>query len=192
MCFSQKHALRSRQEGGALENINNNTTQVNHYLTTQRQLHFHGIYFQFRFWVFDTDALSGMWSLWVLNHTAVTAAASSKPCTSGLHGISLPPKKTKNQESISTVDLNWLNLLITGSGGKHLYTFNPSTQDAVPGRSASLRPAWSIAWIPVQPGLHRERLSRKIKTKPNPQKRKNKTSESALVCVDTYSGCREG
>lgn len=101
---------------------------------------------------------------------------------------SLPPKKTKNQESISTVDLNWLNLLITGSGGKHLYTFNPSTQDAVPGRSASLRPAWSIAWIPVQPGLHRERLSRKIKTKQNPQKRKNKTSESALVCVDTYSG----
>ena len=54
---SQKQAVHSTEGGGTLENINNNNkTQVNHYLTTQMQVHFHGL------WVFGTGDLSGMWS----------------------------------------------------------------------------------------------------------------------------------
>jgi hypothetical protein len=42
--------------------------------------------------------------------------------------------------------------------------FNPRTREAEAGRFLSSRPAWSTKWVPGQPGLHRETLSRKIKT----------------------------
>jgi hypothetical protein len=52
-------------------------------------------------------------------------------------------------------------------------TFNPSTWEAEAGRFLSSRPAWSIEWVPGQPGLHRETLSRKTnKQKKQPTKQK--------------------
>ena len=44
---------------------------------------------------------------------------------------------------------------------------NPSTQEAEAGGFQSSRPAWSTEWVPGQPGLHRETLSQKNKTKQN-------------------------
>jgi hypothetical protein len=43
------------------------------------------------------------------------------------------------------------------------HAFNPSTREAEAGRFLSLRPAWSTEWVPGQPGLHRETLSRETK-----------------------------
>jgi hypothetical protein len=40
-----------------------------------------------------------------------------------------------------------------------VHAFNPSTWKAEEGRFLSLRPAWSIEWVPGQPELHRETLS---------------------------------
>jgi hypothetical protein len=52
-----------------------------------------------------------------------------------------------------------------GSGGKH--AFNPSTWEAEAGGFLSSRPAWSTEWVPRQPGLYRETLSKKKKKKEN-------------------------
>jgi hypothetical protein len=41
------------------------------------------------------------------------------------------------------------------------HAFNPSTWEAEAGRFLSSRPAWSIEWVPGQPGLHRETIERK-------------------------------
>jgi hypothetical protein len=49
-----------------------------------------------------------------------------------------------------------------------LHAFNPSTREAEAGRFLSSRPAWSTEWVPGQPGLHRENLSRKPKKKKPP------------------------
>jgi hypothetical protein len=40
----------------------------------------------------------------------------------------------------------------------------PALWEAEAGGFLSLRPAWSTKWVPGQPGLHRETLSRKTKT----------------------------
>jgi hypothetical protein len=45
------------------------------------------------------------------------------------------------------------------------HAFNPSTQEAEAGRFLSLRSAYSTKWVPGQPGLYRETLSRKTKKK---------------------------
>jgi hypothetical protein len=45
------------------------------------------------------------------------------------------------------------------------HPFNPSTWEAEAGGFLSLRRAWSTEWVPGQPGLHRETLPRKTKTK---------------------------
>jgi hypothetical protein len=45
------------------------------------------------------------------------------------------------------------------------HSFNPSTQEAEAGEFLSLRPVWSTEWVPGQPGLQRETLSRKKKKK---------------------------
>jgi hypothetical protein len=50
------------------------------------------------------------------------------------------------------------------------YTFNPSTWEAEAGGFLSSRPAWSTEWVPGQPGLLRETLSKK-KQKPNKKKK---------------------
>jgi hypothetical protein len=48
--------------------------------------------------------------------------------------------------------------------------FNPSTQEAEAGEFLSSRLAWSTKWVPGQPGLHRETLSRKNKNKTKQKK----------------------
>jgi hypothetical protein len=45
------------------------------------------------------------------------------------------------------------------------HVFNPSTREAEAGGFLSSRPAWSTKWVPGQPGLYRETLSRKNKNK---------------------------
>jgi hypothetical protein len=42
-----------------------------------------------------------------------------------------------------------------------VHTFNPSTWEAEAGGFLSSRPAWFTKWVPEQPGLYRETLSRK-------------------------------
>jgi hypothetical protein len=52
------------------------------------------------------------------------------------------------------------------------HAFNPSTQEAEAGGFLSSRPAWSTKWVPGQPGLYRETLSRKTKKQKNNKKKK--------------------
>jgi hypothetical protein len=52
------------------------------------------------------------------------------------------------------------------------HAFNPSTWEAEAGGFLSSRPAWSTKWVPGQPGLHRETLSRKTKKKKKEKERK--------------------
>jgi hypothetical protein len=49
--------------------------------------------------------------------------------------------------------------------GMVAHTFHPSTWEAEAGGFLSSRPAWSTEWVPGPPGLHRETLSQKTKTK---------------------------
>jgi hypothetical protein len=53
------------------------------------------------------------------------------------------------------------------------HSFNPSTWEAEAGGFLSLRPVWSTKWVPGQPELYRETLSRKKK---NWQVKKNKAA----------------
>jgi hypothetical protein len=62
----------------------------------------------------------------------------------------------------------------SGLVGVVAHAFNPSTREAEAGGFLSSRPAWSTEWVPGQPGLHRETLSRKNKTKQNKTKHKTK------------------
>jgi hypothetical protein len=58
--------------------------------------------------------------------------------------------------------------------GVVVHAFNPSTREAEAGGFLGSRPAWSTKWVIGQPGLHKETLSRKTKTKQNkkfPQQR---------------------
>jgi hypothetical protein len=48
--------------------------------------------------------------------------------------------------------------------GVVVQAFNPRTREAEAGEFLSLRPAWSTKWVPGQPGLYRETLSRKTYT----------------------------
>ena len=59
-----------------------------------------------------------------------------------------------------------------GKPGMVLHAFNPSTREAESGRFLSSRTAWSTEWVPEQPGLRRETLSRKTK--------QNKTNRELL------------
>jgi hypothetical protein len=59
------------------------------------------------------------------------------------------------------------------------HAFNPSTREAEAGGFLSSRPAWSTEWVPGQPGLHRETLSRKKQNKTKKQKQKqSKTKQN--------------
>ena len=71
--------------------------------------------------------------------------------------------------------------------------FNPSTQEAEAGGFLSSSPAWSTKWVPGQPGLHRETVSRERKTK-NKNKNKQKTNkqkdcEAVWYCKGSGSTC---
>jgi hypothetical protein len=57
--------------------------------------------------------------------------------------------------------------------------FNPSTWKAEAGGFLSSRTAWSTEFVPGQPGLHRETLSQKNKTKQN-QKKKTATTKKCF------------
>jgi hypothetical protein len=47
------------------------------------------------------------------------------------------------------------------------HAFNPSIQEAEAGGFLSSRPAWSTEWVPGQPGIYRETLSRKTNKQTN-------------------------
>ena len=60
--------------------------------------------------------------------------------------------------------------------------FNPSSWEAEAGEFLSSRTVWSTEWVPGQPGLHREILSRKkIPPPPTTTKNKNKQKKKLLV-----------
>jgi hypothetical protein len=56
------------------------------------------------------------------------------------------------------------------------HAFNPSTWEAEAGGFLSSRPAWSTEWVPGQPGLYRETLSRKTKKKKKKEKKRKLTA----------------
>jgi hypothetical protein len=64
------------------------------------------------------------------------------------------------------------------------HAFNPSTRSAEAGEFLSSRPAWSTEWVPGQPGLYKETLSRKKK------KSFMCRSISLNMCVHTPHTCR--
>jgi hypothetical protein len=55
-----------------------------------------------------------------------------------------------------------------------VHAFNPSTWEAKAGGFLSSRTAWSTKWVPGQPGLYRETLSRKTKTNKQTNKQTQK------------------
>jgi hypothetical protein len=57
-----------------------------------------------------------------------------------------------------------------------VHAFNPSTREAKAGGFLSSRPAWPTNLVPRQPGLYRETLSQKNKTKKQ-NKNKKKTNK---------------
>jgi hypothetical protein len=59
------------------------------------------------------------------------------------------------------------------------HAFNPSTWEAEAGGFLSSRPAWSTEWVPGQPGLHRETLSRKTN---QPTKKNQKEKKVNFMC----------
>jgi hypothetical protein len=65
------------------------------------------------------------------------------------------------------------------------HAFNPSTQETEAGRFLSSRPAWSTKWVPGQPGLYRETLSRKTKNKK--QKYKNNNNKNWIKEAFSYN-----
>jgi hypothetical protein len=64
------------------------------------------------------------------------------------------------------------------------HTFNPSTWEAEAGGFLSSRPVWSTKWVPGQPGLYRETLSRKTK--------RERERERARTFTDTESPVHQG
>jgi hypothetical protein len=71
--------------------------------------------------------------------------------------------------------------------GMVAHAFNPSTREAEAGGFLSSRPPWSTEWVPGQPGLHRETLSR---TPPH-KKKAEIGSEFKTRCVDDITGHHE-
>ena len=59
--------------------------------------------------------------------------------------------------------------------GMMAHAFNPSTQKAEAGGSPSLRPAWSIEWVPGQPELYSKTLT------PNKQTKKQAKSPNKII-----------
>jgi hypothetical protein len=66
--------------------------------------------------------------------------------------------------------------------GVVVHAFSPSTRKAEASGFLSSRPAWSTKWVPGQPGLYRETLSRKNNNSPHQAQRiRCKLLATALV-----------
>jgi hypothetical protein len=82
-------------------------------------------------------------------------------------------------------NLTQMTVKIVGSaaGAVVVHAFDPSTweAEAEAGGFLSSRPAWSTEWVPGQPGLHRETLSRKTE-----EKKKKKKSLTSVGCLLTF------
>ncbi len=64
--------------------------------------------------------------------------------------------------------------------GMVAHAFDPSTREAEASGFLSSRPAWSTKWVPGQPGLYRETLSQKPKTKTKTKKPTKQTKNTIL------------
>jgi hypothetical protein len=84
-------------------------------------------------------------------------------------------------ETISNNQSFYKIIKIIYKPGVVVHAFNPSTWEAEAGGFLSLRPAWSTEWVPGQPGLHRETLSRKTKT--NKQTNKQKPKQNPYIMI---------
>jgi hypothetical protein len=98
---------------------------------------------------------SGALSSWAL---VKTYRAGLSVCM----GLCLRYRAIKGWPSLSASAL-WRRLKSSAALGVVAHAFNPSTREAEAGGSLSSRPAWSTKWVPGQPGLHRETLSREKK-----------------------------
>ena len=63
---------------------------------------------------------------------------------------------------------------------------NPSTWEAEAGGFLSSRSAWSTEWVPGQPGLHRETLSRKNKKQNKTKKQNNNNNKKTYSKSNTW------
>ena len=75
--------------------------------------------------------------------------------------------------------------------GVVVHAFNHSTREAEAGVFLSSRPAWSTKWVPGQPGLYRETLSKKKKKK----KTWSRNSKPFKYCPDwlyKFLNCWQG
>jgi hypothetical protein len=90
--------------------------------------------------------------------TTVSNSSSRALRTPGMHMVH---RYTGRQNTL--IEKIRINHLFWGGKGSSVmaHIFNPSTREAEAGGLLSLRPAWSTEWVPGQPGLHRETLSRK-------------------------------
>jgi hypothetical protein len=68
----------------------------------------------------------------------------------------------------------------------------PSTQEAEAGGFLSSMPAWYTEWVPGQPGLHRETLSRKTKKKKKKKKKVLIIVLSSTLLGVNWESLREG
>jgi hypothetical protein len=73
------------------------------------------------------------------------------------------------------------------------HTFNPSTWEAETGGFLSSRPAWSTEWVPRQPRLYRETLSRggKKKKKRKPWRNSRELSGDRHQCTWRGTHCKD-
>jgi hypothetical protein len=69
------------------------------------------------------------------------------------------------------------------SPGVVVHAFNPSTREAEAGGFLSSRPAWSTKWVPGQPGLYRETLSRKTKQTNNQTKKSQNNNNNKKMTI---------
>jgi hypothetical protein len=74
------------------------------------------------------------------------------------------------------------------SGAVMAYAFNPSTQEAEAGGFLSSRPAWSTEWVPGQPGIHRETLSRKTKERREEREREREREREKWLWAEQWHG----
>jgi hypothetical protein len=92
-------------------------------------------------------------------------------------GNELSKKKNKSPNPVCA----WCMLRTGTSWGVVVHAFNPSTWEAKAGGFLSLRPAWSTEWVPGQPGLYRETLSRKNNSNNNNKTQTNKQTNKTTT-----------